>query len=238
MTDREPERPARILVVDDDPRIVAAVQRALVYEGWEVQVAGDGPAALRCARERPPDLVVLDVMLPGLDGREVCRRLRAGGDVSILMLTALDGTADRVRGLDSGADDYLVKPFAYEELLARVRAMLRRRAIHQESAKVSPPLVLRFADLTLDTGAREVTRGSRAVVLSALEFDLLEYFLRQPRLVLSRAQILGAVWGFDASTASNVVDVYVGYLRSKLESDGEARLLHTVRGVGYVLREG
>jgi len=238
MAERAPERTARILVVDDDPRIVAAVQRALVYEGWTVQVASDGPSALRSARESPPDLVVLDIMLPGLDGTEVCRRLRAGGDVSILMLTALDGTADRVRGLDSGADDYLVKPFAYEELLARVRAMLRRRSLHQESAAANAPIVLRFADLTLDTGTREVSRGSRAVPLSALEFDLLEYFLRQPRLVLSRAQILGAVWGFDASTASNVVDVYVGYLRSKLESAGEGRLLHTVRGVGYVLKEG
>jgi len=238
MAERAPERTARILVVDDDPRIVAAVQRALVYEGWTVQVASDGPSALRSARESPPDLVVLDIMLPGLDGSEVCRRLRAGGDVSILMLTALDGTADRVRGLDSGADDYLVKPFAYEELLARVRAMLRRRSLHQESAAANAPIVLRFADLTLDTGTREVSRGSRAVPLSALEFDLLEYFLRQPRLVLSRAQILGAVWGFDASTASNVVDVYVGYLRSKLESAGEGRLLHTVRGVGYVLKEG
>ena len=238
MAERAPERTARILVVDDDPRIVAAVQRALVYEGWTVQVASDGPSALRSARESPPDLVVLDIMLPGLDGSEVCRRLRAGGDVSILMLTALDGTADRVRGLDSGADDYLVKPFAYEELLARVRAMLRRRSLHQESAAANAPIVLRFADLTLDTGTREVSRGSRVVPLSALEFDLLEYFLRQPRLVLSRAQILGAVWGFDASTASNVVDVYVGYLRSKLESAGEGRLLHTVRGVGYVLKEG
>ena len=238
MAERAPEQNARILVVDDDPRIVAAVQRALVYEGWNVQVASDGPSALRSARESPPDLVVLDIMLPGLDGTEVCRRLRAGGDVSILMLTALDGTADRVRGLDSGADDYLVKPFAYEELLARVRAMLRRRLLHRESPTASAPIVLRFADLTLDTGTREVSRGSRAVPLSALEFDLLEYFLRQPRLVLSRAQILGAVWGFDASTASNVVDVYVGYLRSKLESAGEGRLLHTVRGVGYVLKEG
>lgn len=238
MAAREPKQPARILVVDDDPRIVAAVQRALVYEGWDVQVASDGAAALRSARERPPDLVVLDVMLPGLDGTEVCRRLRAGGDVSILMLTALDGTADRVRGLDSGADDYLVKPFAYDELLARVRAMLRRRALHQEPPTVPSPIVRRFADVTLDTGTREVSRGARPVLLSALEFDLLDYFLRHPRLVLSRAQILGAVWGFDASTASNVIDVYVGYLRSKPESAGEGRLLHTVRGVGYVLREG
>ena len=238
MAQQEPERPARILVVDDDPRIVAAVHRALVYEGWAVDVAGDGPTALRLARERPPDLVVLDVMLPGLDGTEVCRRLRAGGDVSILMLTALDATPDRVRGLDAGADDYLVKPFAYEELLARVRAMLRRRALHSEPDTASPPPILRFADLTLDTGTREVARGGRAIPLTALEFDLLEYFLRQPRLVLSRAQILGAVWGFDASAASNVVDVYVGYLRTKLESAGDDRLLHTVRGVGYVLKEG
>ena len=237
MAVRAPEQPPRILVVDDDPRIAATVQRVLVYEGWQVQVAADGPSALRSAREDPPDLVVLDVMLPGLDGTEVCRRLRAAGDVSILMLTALDGTADRVRGLDSGADDYLVKPFAYEELLARVRAMLRRRALHQERA-ANPAAVLRFADLTLETGTREVSRGGRAIPLTALEFDLLEHFLRQPRLVLTRTQLLDAVWGFDATTASNVVDVYVGYLRSKLEAGGEGRLLHTVRGVGYVLKEG
>jgi two-component system, OmpR family, response regulator MprA len=221
----------RVLVVDDDRRIAAAVRRALIYEGYAVEVAADGPGALARAREQLPDLVVLDVMLPGLDGIEVCRRLRADGDVPILMLTARDATADRVLGLDSGGDDYLVKPFAYEELLARVRALLRRRAPHSGR-------VLRFADLTLDAGAREVRRGDRPVVLTTLEFDLLRYFLHNPRQVLSRGQILDAVWGYDFSATSNVVDVYVGYLRQKLEEDGAARLIHTVRGAGYVLREG
>jgi two-component system response regulator MprA len=221
----------RILVVDDDARIAAAVRRALIYEGYEVEVAGDGSAALAAARERLPDLVVLDVMLPGLDGLEVCRRLRADGDLPILMLTTRDATADRVRGLDSGGDDYLVKPFAYEELLARVRALLRRRAPHAER-------VLRFSDLSLDAGTREARRGDRPLTLTALEFELLQYFLHNPRQVLSRGQILDAVWGYDFSATSNVVDVYVGYLRQKLEEGSEPRLLHTVRGAGYVLREG
>jgi two-component system response regulator MprA len=222
--------PARILVVDDDSRIAAAVRRALIYEGYDVDVAGDGPSALARARERLPDLVVLDVMLPGLDGIEVCRRLRADGDVPILMLTARDTTADRVLGLDSGSDDYLVKPFAYEELLARVRALLRRRA-------PGSGRVLRFADLSLDAGAREARRGEREIALTTLEFELLHYLLRNPRQVLSRGQILDAVWGYDSSTMSNVVDVYVGYLRQKLEEGGAPRLIHTVRGAGYVLRE-
>jgi two-component system, OmpR family, response regulator MprA len=224
------ERP-RILVVDDDVRIAASLRRALIYEGYEVEVAGDGPAALARARERLPDLVVLDVMLPGLGGVEVCRRLRDGGDMPILMLTARDATADRVLGLDAGSDDYLVKPFAYEELLARVRALLRRR-------EPGSGRLLRFADLSLDRGGREVRRGARPVALTALEFELLRYFLQNQRLVLSRAQILDAVWGYDAETSSNVVDVYVGYLRTKLEEAGEPRLIHTVRGAGYVLREG
>jgi two-component system response regulator MprA len=220
-----------ILVVDDDARIAAALRRALIYEGYAVEVASDGPGALAAARDRLPDLVVLDVMLPGLDGVEVCRRLRAGGDVPILMLTALDATADRVRGLDSGADDYLIKPFAYEELLARVRALLRRAAPAREQA-------LRFADLVMDPAARELRRGERPIALTAHEFDLLQHFLRHPRQVLTRDQLLDAVWGYDSSAVSNVVDVYVGYLRQKLEEGGAPRLIHTVRGVGYVLREG
>ena len=224
-----PDR-SHILVVDDDPRIAAAVRRALAYEGHEVETAVDGGAALDAVRRRVPDLVVLDVMLPVLDGIEVCRRLRADGDVPILMLTARDAVADRVIGLDSGADDYLVKPFAYEELLARVRSLLRRRAPATSE-------VLRYGDLSLDVGARQVWRGGRPVALTALEFQLLEYFLRNVRLVLSRAQLLEAVWGLDAETSSNVVDVYVGYLRQKLEAGGAPRLLQTVRGFGYVLRE-
>ncbi|MHB8458773.1 MAG: response regulator [Candidatus Limnocylindrales bacterium] len=221
---------ARILVVDDDPRLGASIGRALRYEGHTVELAGDGPTALDAARDRLPDLVVLDVMLPGIDGIEVCRRLRAASDVPILMLTARDAVGDRVIGLDAGADDYLVKPFAYEELLARVRTLLRRRIpAHRE--------ILRCADLVMDVGAHEVRRGDRPIALSALQFRLLEHFLHHPRLVLGRDRLLDAIWGLDADTASNVVDVYVGYLRERLEAAGEPRLLHTVRGVGYVLRE-
>jgi two-component system response regulator MprA len=219
-----------VLVVDDDARIAAALRRALVYEGYQVEVAPDGQIALARARERTPDLAILDIMLPGIDGIEVCRRLRAEGDVPILMLTARDGTADRVKGLDSGADDYLVKPFAYEELLARVRALLRRRAPRQRKQ-------LRYADILMDIGTHEVRRGDEAINLTAKEFELLQHFLRNPNQVLRREQLLDAVWGFDFGATSNVVDVYVGYLRQKLEGDGRPRLLQTVRGVGYVLRE-
>ncbi len=218
-----------ILVVDDDASIAAALRRALIYEGYRVEVAPDGPLALTRAREHLPDLVILDVMLPGLDGMEVCRRLRAEGEVPILMLTARDRTADRVMGLDAGADDYLVKPFAYEELLARVRALLRRQG--------RPRRKLRYADLVMDLGAHEVVRGDRVLPLTAKEFELLQHFLRNPRQVLTREQIMDTVWGFDFGTTSNVVDVYVGYLRHKLEENGRPRVLHTVRGVGYVLRE-
>jgi two-component system response regulator MprA len=219
-----------ILVVDDDTKIAAALRRALVYEGYQVEVAPDGPIALTRARERMPDLAILDVMLPGIDGLEVCRRLRAEGDLPILMLTARDATADRVRGLDSGADDYLVKPFAYEELLARVRALLRRRGPRVRRT-------LRYADLVMDIGTHEVRRGDGVIPLTAKEFDLLQHFLRNPNQVLRREQLLDAVWGFDFGASSNVVDVYVGYLRQKLEVGGRPRLLQTVRGVGYVLRE-
>jgi two-component system response regulator MprA len=222
-----------ILVVDDDEPIAASLRRALEYAGYRVSVAHDGPSALlRAGRERP-DLVVLDVMLPGVDGITVCRRLRAETpEAMVLLLTARDGTADRVAGLDAGADDYLVKPFAYDELLARVRALLRRR--------VGPPAGARlvFEDLVLDDAAHEVRRGVREIELTAQEFALLRQFLLHPRQVLSRAQLLEAVWGMDSATASNVVDVYVGYLRTKLEAGGEPRLLHTVRGVGYRLRQG
>lgn len=218
------ERP-HVLVVDDDARIAAALKRALHYEGYNVEVAEDGTAALAKAASRPPDLVVLDVMLPGMDGVEVCRRLREGSDVPIMMLTAREATGERVRGLDSGADDYVLKPFAYEELLARVRALLRR-APHQRRR-------MAYADVEVDLDAREVRRSGRLVQLTGTEFELLCHFMRNPRRVLSRDQILDAVWGYDFGATSNVVDVYVGYVRAKL---GEPRLIHTVRGFGYVLR--
>ncbi|HYS03161.1 MAG TPA: response regulator transcription factor [Candidatus Eisenbacteria bacterium] len=220
-----------VLVVDDDQRIAGAIRRALIYEGYQVEVARDGPVALTHVRERPPDLMILDVMLPGLDGMEVARRLQAGGgEFPILMLTAKDGTSDRVRGLDAGADDYLVKPFAYEELLARVRALLRRRAPRRQRT-------IRYADISMDLGAHEVKRDGRLIALTAKEFDLLELFVRNPRQVLTRERIMDAVWGFDFGATSNVVDVYVGYLRQKLEDGGAPRVIQTLRGVGYVLRE-
>jgi len=214
----------RILVVEDDPRLAATVERVLAAETYDVEVAGDGDDALRRARDRTFDLVVLDVMLPGLDGIAVCRRLRANGPIPILLLTALGGTEERVRGLDSGADDYLVKPFAYEELLARVRALLRRTA---------PSDHLRFADLRLEPASRAAWRGARSLELTATEFDLLRHFLRHPRQVLSREQLIDAVWKGEVES-DNVVAVYVGYLRNKL---GEPGLLHTVRGAGYSLHE-
>ena len=215
---------SRILVVEDDPRLAATLDRVLAAEAYDVEVAGDGNEALRRARERPFDLVVLDIMLPGLDGIAVCKRLRATGPLPILLLTALGGTEERVRGLDSGADDYLVKPFAYEELLARVRALLRRAA---------PPDHLRFGDVRLEPASRAAWRADRTLDLTATEYELLRHFLRHPRQVLSREQLLDAVWDGEADS-DNVVAVYVGYLRQKL---GEPRLLHTVRGAGYSLHE-
>jgi two-component system response regulator MprA len=218
----------RILVVDDDPMVATTVQRVLRPEGYDVDVALGGAQALEQARAHRPDLVVLDLMMPGIDGLEVCRQLRANGNLPILMLTARSGTADRVRGLDTGADDYLVKPFAYAELLARVRAMLRRTP--------PPATVLEFADLSLQIETREVHRGARLIPLTAREFTLLEHFLRHPRQVLSRDQLLGAVWAGE-DTDDNVVAVYVGYLRAKLDDAGEPPLIQTVRGFGYSLRE-
>jgi len=220
----------RILVVDDDPMIATTIQRVLRPEGYEVDVALSGAAALTQVQARRPDLVVLDVMMPEIGGLEVCRRLRAEGDLAILLLTARGSTADRVRGLDTGADDYLVKPFAYAELLARVRALLRRAA----QAKEEP---LRFGDLSLDLATREVRRGDRLISLTAREFSLLQHFLRHPRQVLTREQLLDTVWSGEEAD-DNVVAVYVGYLRLKLEEEGRARLIHTVRGFGYSLREG
>lgn len=219
----------RILVVDDDPEILSLLRRGLTYEGYAVEEAQDGREALVKARERPPDLVILDVMMPGLDGLEVCQRLRQANDVPILMLSAKRTVADRVAGLDRGADDYLAKPFAFDELLARVRALLRRRKPEGEA--------LRFADLTLEPPTRQVTRGQRPLELTTKEFDLLELFMRHPRQVLRRELIFERVWGYDFGGESNVIDVYVRYLRAKLQAGGGPPLLHTVRGVGYVLKE-
>ena len=220
----------RILVIEDEQRIAQVIERGLLYEGFRVDVAHDGRSGLAIARENPPDLVILDWMLPGMDGLEVCQRLRAGGNVPILMLTAKDTVSDRVQGLDAGADDYMVKPFQLEELLARVRALLRRT----QPERVP---VLNFADLVLDTSTRQAMRKGRTISLTAKEYDLLELFMRHPRQVLTREMIFDRVWGYDFGGESNVLDVYIRYLRQKLESEGENRLIHTVRGVGYVLRE-
>jgi two-component system, OmpR family, response regulator MprA len=222
---------ASVLVVEDDDRLAAAIRRALAYDGYRVTVVADGSAGLEALRSNAFDLVVLDLMLPGENGLEVCRRLRAAGDrTAVLIVTARDAVPDRVAGLDAGADDYLVKPFAHEELLARVRAVLRR-------GPAAAGDLLRFADLEVDPAAIAARRAGRALDLTLLEFRLLEHLVRHPRVVLARDRILDAVWGMDARTASNVVDVYVGYLRRKLEAEGGSRLLHAVRGVGYVLRE-
>jgi two-component system response regulator MprA len=222
---------AHILVVDDDPRITDLLRRILAYEGYSVAIAASGSEALDRSLERPPELVVLDIMLPGLDGLEVAQRLRAAGDnVPILMLTARDTVADRVKGLEIGADDYLVKPFAPEELVARVKALLRRSQEEQHE-------VLRYADVELDTGTRIAHRGAREIELSPTEYELLLLFMKRPRQVLTREIILDRVWGMDFEGSSNVMEVYVGYLRTKLEAEGEPRLIHTIRGVGYVFKE-
>jgi len=222
----------RVLVVDDEPAVRAAVTRALTLDGYEVVAAEDGPTALGAIQRERPELVVLDVLMPALDGVAVCRRLRSDGDrTPILMLTARDAVSDRVSGLDAGADDYLVKPFALEELLARVRALLRR------TVNGDPHGVLRFSDLSLDPATRVVRRGDREVDLTRTEFLLLELFLLNPRQVLPRALIFDRVWGYDFGPTSNSLEVYVGYLRRKLEARREPRLIHTVRGVGYALRE-
>lgn len=222
---------AHILVVDDDPRITELLRRIFSFEGYSVAIAASGHEALNRTLERPPDLVILDIMLPGIDGLEVARRLRAAGDnVPILMLTARDAVANRVEGLEMGADDYLVKPFAPEELLARAKALLRRSQTERHE-------VLHYADIELDTGTRVAHRGAREIELSPTEYELLLLFMRRPRQVLTRELILDRVWGMDFEGSSNVMEVYVGYLRAKLEAEGEPRLIHTVRGVGYVFKE-
>lgn len=221
----------RILVIEDDAQIADLLRRGLIYEGYAVEIAGDGESGLNAARDRPPDLVLLDLMLPGLDGLTVCRRLRAASDVPILILTAKEAVPDRVAGLDAGADDYLVKPFSFDELLARIRALLRR---HQ---RVASPDELHFADLTINLGSREVWRGNRRIELTAREFEILALFMQHPRQVLTRDMIYDRIWGYDFGGESNIIEVYIRYLRSKLEEKGESRLIQTVRGVGYALRE-
>jgi two-component system response regulator MprA len=221
----------RVLVVDDEPAVREVLARILEVEGFEVALAGDGRAAVRSQASAPADAVLLDVLMPGLDGLEVCRRLRDTGDrTPVLMLTARDGVGERVAGLEAGADDYLPKPFALEELLARLRALLRRCGWEQDRQ------TLRFDDLELDPVGHEVHRGGRSIELTRTEFLLLELFLLHPRQVLTREQIFDGVWGYDFGPASNSLEVYVGYLRRKTEAAGEPRLLHTVRGFGYVLR--
>jgi two-component system response regulator MprA len=224
----------KILVVDDERAVRESLRRALELEGYEIELAGDGNEALSTlGRDEPqPDAVILDVLMPGVDGLEVCRRLRAAGNhVPVLMLTARDEVENRVAGLDAGADDYVTKPFALEELLARVRALLRR------AADTDGGETLGFADVSLDLGTREVRRSDRLIELTRTEFALLELFLRNPRQVLTRSIIFERVWGYDFGFASNSLDVYIGYLRRKTEAGGEPRLIHTVRGVGYALRE-
>lgn len=222
----------RILVVEDDRRIRDLLRRGLIFEGYMVDCAEDGESALRMAREEMPDVVILDLMLPGVDGLEVCRRLRTASNVPILMLTARDTVPDRVTGLDAGADDYMVKPFAFDELLARLRALFRRHRIE------ASPEVYHYADLKLDRRTRQVFRGNEEIQLTAKEFDLLELFLRHPNQVLTREQIFEHVWEYDFGGESNIIEVYVRYLRTKLEADNKPRLIQTIRGVGYALREG
>jgi two-component system, OmpR family, response regulator MprA len=235
----DPKTPARVLVVDDDQAVRDSLRRSLEFNGYSVSLAQDGAQALASIGQSAPDALVIDVMMPRLDGLETTRALRAAGnDLPILVLTARDSVGDRVEGLDAGADDYLTKPFALEELLARLRALLRR--VHVSPSGTSDDTeaeTLSFADLSLNPVTREVRRRGRPIDLTRTEFSLLEMFLRRPRRVLDRSFILEEVWGYDFPTTANSLEVYVGYLRRKTEAEGEPRLIHTVRGVGYVLRE-
>ena len=221
----------RILVIDDDPTVTSVLKRGLVYDGYTVDTAKTGAEGLTIARDRAPDLVILDVMMPGLDGYEVLERLRrANSSLPVMMLTAKDGAADQVKGLDLGADDYVVKPFRFEILSARVKALLRR--CEQEH-----PEVMHFEDLSLDTGTRRAQRGDRTIDLTSTEYELLRQFLLHPRRVVAKHVLMERVWGFEVEGSSNIVEVYVKQLRQKLEARGEPRLIHTFRGAGYVLRE-
>lgn len=223
---------AHILIVDDESRVTHALRRTLTYAGYRISIAADGECALDMARLKPPDMLILDLTLPKIDGLEVCRRLRASGnDVAILMLTARDTVADRVKGLELGADDYLVKPFALEELLARIKALLRRHRTSDINR-----VILRFADLELDTATREARRGERTIRLSTTEYELLALFLYNPRIVLTKGLLMERIWGNDFEGSANIVEVYIGHLRNKLEQQGEQRLIHTVRGAGYTLK--
>jgi two-component system, OmpR family, response regulator MprA len=224
----------RVLIADDDQAVRDSLERTLRFEGYAVEIAGDGGAALARAADTPPDLFILDVTMPTMGGLEACRQLRAAGDrTPILMLTARDGISDRVAGLDAGADDYLVKPFALQELLARVRALLRRVAAEAPDAAET----MRLGDLTLDLGSRTVRRGAVLLDLTRTEFNLLQVLLERPGQVMTRGQLFERVWGYDLDRSSNSLDVYIGYLRRKLEPAGAPRIVHTVRGVGFVLRD-
>lgn len=221
----------RILVIEDDRRIRDLLRRGLLFENYIVDTAEDGETGLRIARETPPDAVILDIMLPGIDGLEVCRRLRSASNVPILMLTARDTVPDRITGLDAGADDYMVKPFAFDELLARLRALFRRHRME------SAPDIYRYNDLELNPRSRQVFRGGKPIDLTAKEFDLLELFMRHAGQVLTREMIYEHIWDYDFGGESNIIEVYVRYLRTKLEAHGGSRLIQTIRGVGYTLRE-
>lgn len=228
----------KILVVDDEQAVRESLRRSLRFNGYEVLTANDGLEAVETVRAENPELLILDIMMPNMDGLEVCRTLRSEGwDRPILVLTARDGVSDRVAGLDAGADDYLPKPFALEELLARVRSLVRRASADSIAAEAPVESKLSFEDLELDADTREVSRGGRAISLTRTEFALLQLLMENPRKVLSRSKILEEVWGYDFPTSGNALEVYIGYLRKKTEGEGDTRLIHTVRGVGYVLRE-